>query len=627
MTAERPKPRARRKKVPRRASGKLAPPGSGGTDAPPPAQVILQLQRDAGNRSVANLLDPQDQAAAAGTQQIPDALSPARLPSDPVVARAPSFVPTFGGAAGVLHLENLNADVKLAVPVKNAKRAPAGTAMVWSWGVAATDGVERGDISPATGPSATFNAKAKKPTPGNAKDELAANLEVGEPGAAAVVHPVKPAMRVAVLEPSYTIDPVVVPGATGGGTATALKPSDTLELHITFSNLDKPGQLPSHVSSTLAQDGLHLAKLHGVEIPDDQPFQRRPSRWEGDKLILSLYCHHAGTATCTIDFALPGAKPHQEKISLKAAAGLEFFLKRCDAASDRHRALLATIDAYIQQGWLNYKAGHDAAAAAFKEYADRVQLTKDLLLGILFAGVGGAAGGYVGGLVKFKAEQKWFADIAKSAIGQASIGAVTDAPKDMVKYLARMPTKLGKGGGSKAPAPDDATPDHASGGASKGVPGAIDPLDWYGSVQKAASIEEAKVATQLQLMKTAAIDAIAQGSTETVDFDPVNMMTEVTAMNGKTVVQLGEPPSADAYEKNMWEAWIEKYAYTLEHRTGCNQWGMRVEDNVGKELRNEMERVEKALAEKGIEAGWVSETLTKARRIADAKAAESRRLF
>lgn len=629
MTAERPKPRIKRKMAPRRTTGKPGSSGSAESEAQPPAQVILQLQRDVGNRSVADLLRSQHNRAVGDDEQTRTAPRPAARPAgDPVVARVPTFVPTFGGAAGVLHLEALNADVKLVVPVKNAKKAPPGTTMVWSWGVAAVDGVERGDISPATGPSATFKGKAKKPTPDDAKDELAANLEVGEPGAAAVVHPVRPAMRVAVLEPQYKIEPVVVPGASGGGTPAALKPGDTLEFHVTFSDVEHPQQLGNHLRYQLTHDGgVYLGKLYGIDIPDDLPFQSRSPRWDGNELIFPVYCHHAGTGTYTMDFTVPGAKPYQQKVPLKAEADVDFFLKRCDAASDRHRALLAVIDAYIQQGWLNYKAAHDAAAAAFKEYADRVQLGKDLLLGILFAGIGGAAGGFVGGLVKFKAEQKWFASIAKKAIGQAAIGTVTDAPKDMTKYLFRIPTKLGKGGGSKAPTADDATPDQGPGATSKGVQGAIDPLDWYGSVQKAASIEEAKVATQLQLWKTAAIDAIAQGSTTAIDFDPVNAITEVTAMDGKNVLQLGNPPSADLYEKNMWEAWIEQYAYTLKLRLGCNQWGSEVEDNVGKELREEMERVEKALADKGIEAGWVGETLTEAKRIADAKAAASQKIF
>ena len=547
-----------------------------------------------------------------------------------MVQRGPGeFKPTFGGDAGVIHLENLNADIKLKVNVKNAKLAPSGTTMVWSWGSTAVDGVQKGDISPATGSNATFNAKAKKPTPDKAKNEMAANVEVAEPGKSAVVHPVNPPLQVAVLEPEYKIEQKVIPGPKGGGTPTALKPGDVLEFHVTFDNVDKPVDFGNagYLRYTLTQaPGLYLGKLEGVEIPDDQPFKSQPHRWEGDELVYSVYCHHAGGGKYKLDFNIPDAKQVSKEYPLKAETSLAFFLERCNAATDRHRALVATFDAYIHQGFLNYKAGYDAAEAAFKEYADRQKLTNEILLGILFAGLGGAAGGFAGGLVKQTAGQKLFGKMTNAVLKEAAIGAITDAPKDIVKYTVRLGRKLGEGGSSGAPTPDDATPESGGGGGG-GVPGSVDPLNWYATVQKAKSVEESRIATTIQLWKTKTIDAITRGSTETVDFDPINAVTEITKMEGMNVTDLGTPPSAAEYEKNMWEAWVQKYAFTLKEKVGCGQWGYRVEDNVGKELREEMERVAKVLAAKGIDASWLTDALGEAERIANEKAAASQRLF
>jgi hypothetical protein len=559
----------------------------------------------------------------------------------PVVSRSPDFTPRFGGDAGVLKLSFLNANVKLNVSVKNARSAPRGTNLVWSWGATATDGVEKGDISPATGPNATFNAKAKKPTPARTRDEMAANLEVTEPGQTPVVHAVRPAMRVGVMEPAYEVEQKVVPGPQGGGSPASLKPGDVLEFRVTFDNVEKPKELgdAGHFRWNLTPgSGLFLDELGGVPVPDDKPFQARPHRWEGDTLVYSVYCHHAGSATYKLDFNVPGAPAVSREFPLKAETSLAFFLERCNAATDRHRALLATIDAYIQQGFMNYKAGFEAADAALKQYAERQRLTREILLGILFAGLGGAAGGAVGGYVKaLSSSQKWFGQVASAATREALLGAVTDAPKDMVKYGVRLGRLLGGGGagGRRAPTPDDATPDAHQGKQQGGQQGGggpaqasldVDPLNWYASIQKAKSQEEAKVATNLQLWKTSTIDAMAAGSTATIDFDPVNAVTESTKLGGKTVTELGNPPSAAEYEKTMWEAWIEKYAYTLELNVGCGQWGSHVEDNVGKEIKREMERVAKALQQKGIESSWLTNALTEARRIADEKARKSREL-
>jgi hypothetical protein len=571
--------------------------------------MTAQLQEVVGNQAMGKLVSVQ---------------------RDPRTSTPAAFEPAFGGDAGVINMEYLNASIKLTVPVKNAPSAPAGTTMAWWWGAEGVDGVEKGDISPATGPTATFNAKARKPTAAGGKDELGANVEVTLPGQSPVVHPVSPAMRVGVMEPQYEIEQKVVPGASGGGSATALKPSDVLEFRVTFDNVDKPQELGAagYLTYQLVHDnGLYLARLGGVEIPDDQPFESRPHRWEGDTLVYSVYCHHAGTGKYTLDFKVPGTKQVTKEFELKAETSLAFFLERCNAATERHRALLATFDSYIHQGFMNYLAGYNAAKAAMDEYAERQKLTREILLGILFAGLGGAAGGAIGPLVKTSVEQQMLAATVKSALGQAAVGAVTDAAKDAVKYTVRLGTKVHGSGGS-GPTPNDATPEtKGGGGTSKGVPGSVDPLNWYATIQKAKSDEEATIAATLGVWKTTVIDKIARGSMETEDFDPVNAMNDITKLNDMNVTELGAPPSAEAYEKNMWEAWIEKYAFTLKEKVGCGQWGYRVEDNVGKELHHEMERVAKVLAEKGIEASWLTEALEEAERIADEKARKSQGLL
>ena len=495
--------------------------------------------------------------------------------------------------------------------------------MIWSWRPPELDGVEKGVITPATGPSGTFTAKARKPTPDKANDELGAQVDVEEPGTPATIHAVDPPLRVGVLEPEYKIEEKVVPGAKGGGAGPgALKPSDVLEFHVTFDHVDKPKELgdAGHFRWHLSQDGAFLSELGGIKIPDDKPFEARAHRWDGDTLVYSVYCHHAGAGKYKMDFNVPGTKAHTKEVALKSESSLGFFLARCGAATERHRAIVATFDAYLQQGFMNYKSGYEAAEAAFKEYAERQKLTKEILLGILFAGLGGAAGGAAGGLVKFSATQKAFAG-KLTKVQEMGLGALTDAPKDIAKYTVRLGRKLGEGGGNGGPTPDDATPDAHGGGGKSGVAGSEDPLNWHALAQKAKSLEEAKIAATLEQWKTTTIDAITRGSDATIDFDPINEITAITKLDGKGIGDLGEPPSAAEYEKNMWEAWIEKYAYTLQERVGCGQMGYRVEDNVGKELEAEMERVAKVLAEKGIESSWLNEALTEARRRADEKAA------
>lgn len=156
------------------------PAGSG-----PPPLVLPPGPKPKGNPGLSDRI-----TGAVGTGDVAPVTPASVKPS--VASWALKFRPIFGGDAGVLQFENLNAAIKLRPNVRNASSAPAGTTLTWSWGAKGVDGVEKGDISPATGRTATFNAKARKPSPSGGSGEMAANLGVATPSKAEVVHPVNP---------------------------------------------------------------------------------------------------------------------------------------------------------------------------------------------------------------------------------------------------------------------------------------------------------------------------------------------------------------------------------------------------------------------------------------------------
>lgn len=121
-------------------------------------------------------------------------------------------------------------------------------------------------------------------------------------------------------------------------------------------------------------------------------------------------------------------------------------------------------------------------------------------------------------------------------------------------------------------------------------------------------------------MKTVVGDAINRGVDATIDWDPINVVTDKTVLGGKHCTDLGEAPAPEEYEKSMWEAWIAVYAFDATAATivrgGCMAGDFvesRVRDNVGKDLKEEMERVAAELAAKGIDASWLSDALANAR--------------
>jgi hypothetical protein len=141
-------------------------------------------------------------------------------------------------------------------------------------------------------------------------------------------------------------------------------------------------------------------------------------------------------------------------------------------------------------------------------------------------------------------------------------------------------------------------------------------------VAEAKSNEEATVAAQIENMKTVVSDAIRRGVDSTIDWDPINLITEKTTLGGASATDLGEAPAPEEYEKSMWQAWISVYAYSVTERVrgGCmGRVDVEVKDNVGKDLREEMDRVASELAKKGIDPSWLTQSLGQARAAAEAE--------
>jgi hypothetical protein len=125
-----------------------------------------------------------------------------------------------------------------------------------------------------------------------------------------------------------------------------------------------------------------------------------------------------------------------ESQTLRVATSLAFFIQRANAATDRHRALVGQVDAYLQRCFRSYTTGYNAANAAFERLRRRQALTRDILLGVLFAGIGGAVGGAVGEFVKASALQVTAAEIVNQTMRNCVNGAITDAAKDVGKYVS-----------------------------------------------------------------------------------------------------------------------------------------------------------------------------------------------
>jgi hypothetical protein len=291
----------------------------------------------------------------------------------------------------------------------------------------------------------------------------------------------------------------------------------------------------------------------------------------------------------------------QNNFDLTVAGDHTVFKRRCGTAETLVNTKYAAGREWFMNTFLAYKAGYERQSAALERQAGANRLLGELLLGVLFAGVGGAVGGAVANMSRVAKA----AEVLKKSNAVAA-GAFTDTAKDMAKYVARIPTQLGGGGGSQGTAGAGPSTDPAAAGVAQGegAAAAVDPLNWMATLDAKISGERATIGALL-LGANLKADAIAVTQPDyAFDFDPVEVVETSATIDGKSIDALGEVPTSLEYERACWEVWLANYAYKIDYTPEHGPLGMElgswdVRENVGGKLEDEIDRVAGEFGEKG----------------------------
>ena len=359
--------------------------------------------------------------------------------------------------------------------------------------------------------------------------------------------------------PPYPTDKILIPGMQ----VTPLRDSAAANVRITGSRPDERTYRWEIQPVGPGAFGFH--------------FNLTPDPWAGS----SPYSASEGTHT------------------LVASADTAWFKGRCSTAQSKMDTLYHAGKAWFDDCYLNYMDAYKSFNTALAKQRDAEKLGRDLLLGALFAVGGGAIGGAIGGRLKSVEEA---GVTLEKALGSVQFGALTDASKDLTKYVARLPAGPLKdkifgsgGGGGQAADPHEASTDASKAGVAQGAGNvaAIDPEHWSTAIDKRIELEIAAVAGLLTGYHEYADTALATHSTETFDWDPEQVIANAVRIDGKPLDQLGTPPDALAYEASMWRVWLENYAYVIKYINGK----AGAEPAIGKKLREEIDRVAQKFGE------------------------------
>ena len=454
--------------------------------------------------------------------------------------------------------------------------------------------IQRGPTSPAPPVAAPPDPAAAAPAPATAP-----------PGAT-------PAPSTGYKGP-ITIDSwqsVVTPGPVPSGIARDHTKSYIGDQHVIMAKIS--GEL---AVSTGGQDmdlkqpadaGLHQMELM-VSIGGSMSEFKTDRAWQGpDTVKWTLTPTTPGQQHVTVSVADAEWQNAQDfELDIAAGADPTWFKGRCSTAETTLNTLHAAGRGWFADCFASYKQAYDSFNGALRKQHDADQLTQDMILGVLFAAIGGAAGGVAAAAVSpLMAEVTKAGKIVRPALFNATTrAALTDAAKDVAKFVARIPSRQSVGG-SKGGAPPAATTDPAQAAAAQGegaVP-AVDPLTWLVAIDGGIAKERAEAGAQLEEAQKTADEAAILDPTTLFDWDPVAVITMGATLDGKPLDNLGTVPQAIAYERSFWETWLTNYAYKAfkiiesEPQGGASTTEY-VSGNVGGKLHDEIDKVAQKFGE------------------------------
>jgi hypothetical protein len=177
------------------------------------------------------------------------------------------------------------------------------------------------------------------------------------------------------------------------------------------------------------------------------------------------------------------------------------------------------------------------------------QIAGEIITGLIFAGVGGLAGGWIG-------------DVAK---GLKLSGPVTDGGKDLTKYLARTAPRLTGPSGSMPVTPGDSVDrtsglDVSSAPSGRDAAAGVDPMTAMTRLMRALLSEKDHLLDQLDKTIDAARTGRASHGVEAFGDDPRTVVAQdhrlETAM---AAIEIDEK----FYLQTLWHAWLEEYSWVV----------------------------------------------------------------
>jgi len=254
--------------------------------------------------------------------------------------------------------------------------------------------------------------------------------------------------------------------------------------------------------------------------------------------------------------ALNAGAHFENAYSFKVVADLQWLADRADIAGQQIDTAYLDGVKLLKNSFAPYKEAYQAHKKALEARERRQQVADDILMGVFFAALGGAAGGAMQQLIR--GESKELIVIAGATAGG-----------DVTKYIVRL--GAGKSGGSGAghgtetPGVD---PTAGKGSATGGV--GFEPDVWLAGREAAFAAEGSKAKQACVDLKLALSEAWAAGKTALMDQDPVDIIAPY-AEELKTPLPVKSPQE---YAAGLWRNWLTQYYFVIDPQSRAGGYAM-----------------------------------------------------
>ena len=392
------------------------------------------------------------------------------------------------------------------------------------------------------------NAAAVTPVSAGTVSRMVINRQVPNPGAAgpapgpAVPGPVGAGPGAAVFRPQFDITPGnLAPGVAR--TQQLVFRGDTLTFRA--DGCDSGNQELSMEGRVVGEAGAPTTRFEGnvgvfVVVVGNMGVPARPG--EAPALV---------DAVTKVRTPAPATNSGtvQQVYRFKVVADMQWLSDRATTAGLQGVAAYQGGLASIRTEYLKFKAAYDAHKQALTNRSKREQLTQDIVMGILFAAVGGAAGGATQQLIR------------GSSSALATIAGAT-AGGDVVKYTLRLASGHGAPGGAGAGGNAPPMEPNPAAGGGRGAAG-VEPEVWMAGRDVVFGEAGRNLTNRVIELKLALSEAWAAGRTERMDQDPIDIVAPHIADLRNLVPS---PKTQIQYANDLWATWIRNHGYHIVGR-------------------------------------------------------------